>query len=380
QCKKLSQIDLGPFSWQSGCLQFANQAIFHPAKYLFELAAILKARGAVICTGSPVLDVKGGEAPVVTVSDGYTVAASSVVIATHTPINDTLKIHTKQAAYRSYTIALKIPKDVYKPFLLWDMNDPYHYVRPLSGENYDLLIVGGEDHKTGQANDGALRYQAIEDWARGLFPRTGPVLHQWSGQIINAIDGIAFIGRSPGERNIYIATAFSGNGMSYGVIAAGLIRDLIKGQDNPFEKIYDPDRKMFGAIGDYVRENSNAFSHMIRDWVAPAEVDNEDQIGIDEGAILRRGMHKIAAYRDPTGVLHQRSASCTHYGCVLQWNGSERSWDCPCDGSRFTPDGIVLHGPATRPLSRVDELAPISGTEPATARRVSSSIDTAAAT
>ncbi|MDI1226797.1 MAG: FAD-dependent oxidoreductase [bacterium] len=357
--KKLSQIDIGSFQWTSGCIQVPAQHIFHPTKYMLKLAEIVASRGGVICTGNPVREVHGGDHPYVVTDDGHRVEAGSIVVTTHTPINDTLTLHTKQAAYRSYSIACRIPKDSYKPFLLWDMNDPYHYARTVSGDTYDMIVVGGEDHKTGQANDGVQRYQAVEDWLRALFPGVGPVMYRWSGQIIQSVDDVAFIGRNPGEKNIYVGTGFSGTGMTYGTIAATLITDLIMGKENLLESVYDPARKMFGNLGRYLSENSNALSYMVSDFVAPAEVDNEDQIGMGEGAILRRNLQKIAAYRDEQGRLHECSASCTHLGCIVQWNAVERSWDCPCDGSRYAPDGKVLHGPATKPLSPVDTPAPV---------------------
>lgn len=357
--KKLTQIDIGRFHWTSGCLQVPGQHIFHPTKYMLKLAEIIASRGGVICTGNPVHEVHGGDKPYVLTEDGFRVEAAAIAVTTHTPINDTLTLHTKQAAYRSYSIACRIPKDLYKPFLLWDMNDPYHYARTVSGDTYDMIVVGGEDHKTGQANDGAQRYQAVEDWLRALFPGTGPVMYRWSGQIIQSIDDVAFIGRNPGERNVYVATGFSGTGMTYGTIAATLISDLIMGRENVLESVYDPSRKMLNNLGRYIRENSNAVSYMVSDFVAPAEVDTEDQIGNGEGAILRRNLQKIAAYRDDHGKLHECSASCTHLGCIVQWNASERSWDCPCDGSRYAPDGKVLHGPASKPLAAVETAAPV---------------------
>lgn len=361
--KRLSQIDIGRFHWTTGCLQVPGQHIFHPTRYLLKLAEIIASRGGVIGTGNPVREVHGRDKPYVLTDEGFRVEAGAIVVATHTPINDTLTLHTKQAAYRSYTIACRIPKDLYKPFLLWDMNDPYHHARIVSGETYDLLVVGGEDHKTGQANDGAQRYQALEDWMRALFPGTGPVMYRWSGQIIQSVDDVAYIGRNPGERSVYVATGFSGNGMTYASIAATLIRDLILGNENALEGVYDPSRKMFGNLGRYIRENSNAVGYMVSDLVALGEVDTEDQIGNGEGAILRRGLQKIAAYRDEQGRLHECSASCTHLGCIVQWNATERSWDCPCDGSRYAPDGKVLHGPATKPLTAVDTPAHIGRTE-----------------
>ncbi len=357
--RKLPDIKIGSFSWQTGCMEVPEQVIFHPTKYMLKLAEIIASRGGIIRTGNPVVEVHGGDNPYVVTDDGYRVEAKSVVVATHTPINDTLTMHTKQAAYRSYSIAFRVPKDAYPPFMMWDMNDPYHYARTVSGDTYDMLVVGGEDHKTGQANDGELRYQAIEGWTRALFPDAQQALYHWSGQIIDSVDGVAFIGRNPGDRNIYIATGFSGTGMTYATIAATLIRDLIMGNENILEHVYDPSRKMFNNLGRYLSENTNAIGRLMSDFVASAEAGSDDDIAAGEGAIIRRGLSKIAAYRDEQGRLHECSAACTHLGCIVQWNAVEKSWDCPCDGSRYAPDGKVLHGPATRPLARIEEPAAV---------------------
>lgn len=357
--KKLSEIRIGNFTWQNGGMEVPQQVIFHPVKYMLKLAEIIASRGGAIRTGNPVVEVHGGADPYIMTDDGFRVDAQSIVVSTHTPINDRLTMHTKQAAYRSYSISFRVAKDSYPPFMMWDMNDPYHYARTVSADSYDMLVVGGEDHKTGQANDGELRYQAIEGWTRALFPDVRQVLYKWSGQIINSVDGIALIGRNPGEKNIYIATGFSGTGMTYATIAATVIRDLVMGNENMLEHIYDPSRKMLNNLGKYFSENTNAIGHLMSDFVAPAEADSDEDIAPGEGAIIRRGLHKIAAYRDEQGRLHECSAACTHLGCTVQWNATERSWDCPCDGSRYAIDGRVLHGPATIPLSRVNEPAAV---------------------
>ncbi len=357
--EKRQQIQIGSFSWRDGCMLVPRQFIFHPTKYMLKLADIIASHGGIIRTGNPVTEVHGGDHPYVVTDDGYQVEARSVIVATHTPINNTLTMHTKQAAYRSYSVALRVPKHAYPPFMLWDMNDPYHYARTVSGDAYDMLVVGGEDHKTGQASDGELRYQAIEEWTRSLFPDVQQVLYRWSGQIIDSVDGVAFIGRNPGDDNIYIATGFSGTGMTYATIAGTLIHDMIMGNENMLEKIYDPSRKMFNNLGRYFTENTNAIGHLMTDFVAPAEAGSDGEIAAGEGAIIRRGLQKIAVYRDEQGRLHECSAACTHLGCILQWNTVEKSWDCPCDGSRYAPDGKVLHGPATKPLQQIEQPAEV---------------------
>lgn len=343
----LPNITAGP------SLRFINQAAFHAGKYMLGLAKVFQVGGGQIFTGSRIVDFKDDKMPHATTEDGYRIEAKSIVIATNTPVNDRVKMHTKQAAYRTYVIAFKIPKNAYPAFLLWDMADPYHYARIVHGESEDYLVVGGEDHKTGQANDAEGRYHRLEDWSKRHFMITGPVAYRWSGQIMEPVDHLAFIGRNPGDDNIYIATGDSGNGMTHGTIAGMLITDLIQGRENTWAALYDPARKTVQSAATYMKENANVVGSMVSDWIAPAEAVRIEDIVAGEGAIMRRGLSKIAVHRDLNGVVHQCSAVCTHLGCVVQWNGGEKSWDCPCHGSRFDPSGHILNGPAVKPLEEI---------------------------
>lgn len=352
----LSQVPVGDIKINHPTMRIPRQATFNIAKYMAGLASIYQRLGGKIYTGSHVKEVIGGEAAYVKTDDGFKVHAKHIVIATNTPINDWVKMHTKQAAYRSYVIGYQIPKDTYPSFLLWDMEEPYHYVRIVRGDVHDTLIVGGEDHKTGQADDTRARYQRLDAWAQQYFITLGPIIYRWSGQIMEAVDCLAFIGHNPMDKdNVYIVTGDSGNGITYSTIAGMLITDLIQGRENPWKEIYEPSRKSLKAVGTYIEENANVVGCMVKDWVAPSEVESVDDIRIGEGAILRKGVSKIAVYRDEQGQLHERSAVCTHLGCVVQWNGGEKSWDCPCHGSRFDVDGKILNGPAIRPLGVVRE-------------------------
>jgi glycine/D-amino acid oxidase-like deaminating enzyme/nitrite reductase/ring-hydroxylating ferredoxin subunit len=334
-------------------LRFPSQATFHPLNYLLGLADAFRRRGGRI--GARAVEIKGGPDAHVTTSDGARVNAQSVVVATNTPINDWVKMHTKQAAYRTYVVAYEVPKGAYPGFLLWDMEDPYHYVRIMRGETSDFLIVGGEDHKTGQANDADRRYQRLDAWTQRYFSPLGAIRYRWSGQIMEPVDSLAFIGHNPmDESNVYIATGDSGNGMTHGTIAGMLISDLIRGRENPWQKLYDPSRKTLRATPSFVKENSNFVGHMVKDWVKPSEANSIDDIPPGEGAVMRWGSTKMAVYRDEHGRAHQCSAVCTHLGCIVQWNSGEKSWDCPCHGSRYDVHGRVLNGPAIKPL---DELA-----------------------
>jgi nitrite reductase/ring-hydroxylating ferredoxin subunit len=301
-------------------------------------------------------NIEGGARPHVETAVGR-VTARAVVVATNTPVNDRVAIHTKQAPYRTYVIAARVPARSIPHVLLWDTPDPYHYVRLQpsgTGNQHEFLIVGGEDHKTGQANDFEGRFAALEAWTRQRFPMVEEIPLRWSGQIMEPVDGLAFIGRNPGDENVYIATGDSGNGMTHGTIAGLLITDLIAGRENPWATLYDPSRKSLRAVKEFARENLNVASQYA-DHVTPGDVKSANDIAPGHAAILRRGLKQIAAYRDDNGVLHEHSAVCSHLGCIVAWNATEQSWDCPCHGSRFDKlDGHVLNGPAIRALAPDD--------------------------
>ncbi|HVG01900.1 MAG TPA: FAD-dependent oxidoreductase [Nitrospira sp.] len=341
------------------CLQFPRQGQFHPLKYLSGLARAVQQGGGRIFSDAHVASVESAKKAKVETSRGCVVTADAVVVATNTPINNMVAIHTKQAAYISYAIGASIPAGSVEPALYWDTLDPYHYVRVQRGSKQqgeqDILIVGGEDHKAGQADDGEARYARLETWARERFPQIDGVSFRWSGQVMETVDGLAFIGRNPGDTdNIYIATGDSGMGMTHGTIAGLLITDLIMGRESPWTSLYDPSRQAVRAAGEFVRENLNVVAQYT-DWVTSGDVAAEQDIQKDSGAVLRDGLTKIAAYRDAQGVLHKCSAVCPHLSCIVAWNHSEKTWDCPCHGSRFDRLGKVLNGPATSDLSPVTE-------------------------
>ncbi|MGE5095805.1 MAG: FAD-dependent oxidoreductase [Betaproteobacteria bacterium] len=346
----LEWVDRAPLDdFDTGrCLRFPRQGQMHPLKYLNGLARALQRHGCAIHSGTRAVEVRDGDAPQVRTSTGYRIDCEAVVVATNTPFNDRVAIHTKQAPYLTYVIALRVPRGTVTPALYWDTLDPYHYVR-LDATDGEVLIVGGEDHKTGQAGDAQRRFGQIELWARERFPVAREVLHRWSGQVMETIDGLAYIGRNPGERNVYIATGDSGMGMTHGTIAGILLADLVNGVAVPWADLYDPTRFTMKAAREYATENANV-AWQYRDWLRSGDVDDAGDIAPGDGAVVRRGVHMIAAYRDAEGELHEMSAACTHLGCVVRWNGHERTWDCKCHGSRFDALGNVVSGPAPAPL------------------------------
>jgi glycine/D-amino acid oxidase-like deaminating enzyme/nitrite reductase/ring-hydroxylating ferredoxin subunit len=342
-------------------IKFPKQAQFHILKYLQGLARAVEGMGGKIFTRSRAVDINKKGAT----CNGYKITAESIVVATNTPVNDFFTMHTKQFPYRTYVVGLRVPKGNIEYNLWWDTGDmdstwvtmPYHYVRlnPLNDE-YDLLISGGEDHKTGQADKEKIseeeRYDRLETWTRDHFPMVEDVVYRWSGQVMEPVDYMAFIGRNPGDENVYIITGDSGNGMTHGTLGGMLITDLINGISNEWEEIYSPKRIPVKTPGTFITEMFNTVGQY-GDYITKADIKGLDELGADSGAILGKGFKRIAVYRDANGNVNSFSAVCPHMGCVVQWNPAEKSFDCPCHGSRFTKEGEVVNGPASKNLDKV---------------------------
>ncbi len=337
----------------SKCLCYPRQGKFHPLKYLAGLAKAIESRGGKIYNHTHVRSITGGAPARVETSQGRAVIAEAVVVATNTPVNDMFAIHTKQAPYRTYVIGGRVARGALTDALYWDTLDPYHYVRlqPIDGQDYDILIAGGEDHKTGHHNDAQRRWDDIEKWMRERFTMMGEIEFRWSGQVMEPVDCLAYIGRNPLDKdNVFIATGDSGMGMTHGTIAGMLLTDLILGRPNEWETIYSPSRVTPRSAARYVQENVDVATKYA-DWVTPGEVKSVEEIAPDTGAVMRSGLKKLAVYKDANNVVHTCSAVCPHLGCIVAWNGAERSWDCPCHGSRFDARGKVVNGPANSNLA-----------------------------
>jgi len=347
----LGSFPLGP------ALCFPDQAQLNVAPFVLGMLETIQARSGRIFAETRVTEVAGGNSVRIRTSQGIEVTAGAVVVATNSPINDRMVMQTKIAAYRSYVIAMPVPRGLVRPALYWDTAEPYHYVR-LTGsasehDDAELLIVGGEDHKTGQAQDATTRWSRLESWTRERIPSVGKVKHRWSGQIMETIDALGFIGRNPLDAdNVYIVTGDSGHGIIQGTIAAMLISDLIVGRPNPWEKLYDPARKTLTAAGQFTRENLNVAAQYA-DYLLRESAESPDAVACGEGDVIRQGLKRIAVYRDAKGTLHECSAVCPHLGCVVNWNPAEHTWDCPCHGSRFSALGEVINGPAVGALAPV---------------------------
>lgn len=349
-------------------LRFPGQAQLHPWKYLGGLLVGIQKLGGKVFANTRAYEMNGGDPCTVVAQNGARVACKSIVVATNSPVNDRVAMHTKQAAYRSYVVGLKIPRGAVPVALYWDTAQDaeqqehghqasYHYVRlQRLNESEDVLIVGGEDHKTGHAQDMDERWKRLEKWTRERVAQAGEVAFRWSGQVMEPFDGMAFIGRNPGdgEKGVFIATGDSGHGITHGTIAGMLLRDLILGRQNPWEAIYDPRRTAVKAVGEFLSENLDVAAKYA-ELVTPGEIKSRDELSPESGAVVRRGASKVAVYRDGQGAFHEYSAVCPHLGCIVHWNPGERSWDCPCHGSRFTATGEVVNGPSMAGLKPIEK-------------------------
>ena len=355
-----------PFeSYDTGpAIRAPRQAQFHPLRYLAGLGRAIQAAGGRVHTGSHVTEVDESRPARVVTAAGPVVSCDAVVVATNTPVINRVAIHTKQAAYRTYVVGIEVPPDRAPRGLFWDTSeergdpDPYHYLRVHAEPGGPaVLISGGEDHKTGQEGDepAAARFARLEAWTRERVPAAGRVVARWSGQVLEPVDSLAFLGRNPGsEDHVYVITGDSGNGMTHGTIGAILVTDLIQGRENPWATLYDPSRKSLRAAKRFLAENVDVAGRF-GEWVTAGDVADEEAVPPGGGAIVRRGLAKVAVHRDDEGRLHRLSAVCPHLGCVVHWNGLERTWDCPCHGSRFDATGRVVNGPANRGLSPAGE-------------------------
>jgi len=275
---------------------------------------------------------------------------------TYTVVNDLVTMYTKVEPYRSYVIVAKIPKGSVKRSLFWNTGDPYVYARVADGDDSssDHLIVGGEDHYSGQHTNYDERYNNLIRWTKERFPMIQNIVSKWSGQVIEPVDDLAFLGRNPGSTpNVYVITGDSGNGLTHGTIGAMIISDFVTGKNNRWAKTYDPSRLMTQHVKEFIEHNIHVQSQYL-DWITGGEIKDIEDLKVGCGGIMRKGLSKLALYRDNDGKLHCHSAVCTHLGGIVTWNQSEKTFDCPCHGSRFDPYGMAINAPAIKDLSEAD--------------------------
>lgn len=339
-----------PFS-AHGYLRIPQQAKLHPIKYLEALAGIAKKAGVVIREHTHVHAVHPGEPMTLLTSTGK-VTARDVIVATHGPVTNELQFPSRLKASRSYVLHASIPQGVLAEGLYWNTEDPYHYFRVDAGRAHDRILMGGEDHVTGQSKEPEEEHFVdLEVYFRNLLP-TIPfeILDRWSGQIYETIDGLPYIGLAAGQTHQYIATGYNGNGMTFGTMAAKVISSLIIDGKHPWSDLYRCLRAH--GVGTFLERGADFAYELIKGYVHRDKTSIED-MPADSGALIMEHGKPIAVFKQADGQVKKCSGVCTHLGCTVKWNSLERSWDCPCHGSRFDTDGQVLNGPAIKPLDKV---------------------------
>ena len=336
-------------------IRFDRQARFHPRKYLNGVAQAIRSAGGHIYEHSAVDEFCSD--PLGVKVDGHQITCTDIVIATHNPLvgvsglASATVFQTKLALYTSYVVAGRVPQGTVPDALFWDTADPYHYLRLEPRRDYDVVIFGGRDQKTGQGPSPSECYAQLETELTTQLPGI-EITHRWSGQVIETPDGLPYIGQMADHQ--YAATGFSGNGMTFGTVGAMMMSDAILGRSNPWVELFDPGRAAIRrGAWQYLKENADYPYYLIRDRFAGAEGRSLRSLKRGAGMILERDGAKVAAFRNEAGAVTLRSAICTHMGCTVAWNDAERTWDCPCHGSRFKPNGDVLSGPAEAPLPEV---------------------------
>ncbi len=347
--------ETGPLTGKPA-LAIADQAVFQPLDYLAGIATVIEAAGSFVRERCEVGDVI--QDPLAVVVNGQTVACTDLVIATHMPmvgarnLIDATLFQTKLYPYSSYIIGARLPADSIAPGLYDDTTNPYFYLRVHEDSGGLYAVFGGEDHKTGQETDTEACYARLEDALQRLLPRASAE-RRWSGQVIETSDGLPFIGEVAEHQ--YAATGYAGNGLTFGTAAGMIIHDAILGSNNPWRDLFDPQRKASSpsALRRLVEENVDYPLHFIADRLRQNRKAGVENVPRGEGRVIMIDGKRVAVHRKDDGTVVKVSAVCTHMGCIVRWNTAEQTWDCPCHGSRFTPDGLVLAGPAESPLDPI---------------------------
>jgi glycine/D-amino acid oxidase-like deaminating enzyme/nitrite reductase/ring-hydroxylating ferredoxin subunit len=339
-------------------VRFDNQAKFHPRKYLLALLRLIPGKGSYVFEGTNIHEIEG--TPITaTTDDEHRIHCANALVATHVPLQGKTNVlsatlmQSKLAPYTSYVIGGWVKKGGVPEAEFWDTGDPYDYLRVDRRHDHDYVIFGGEDHKTGQVVETSECYARLEQRLKQLLPEIS-ITHRWSGQVIETNDGLPYIGEiSKGQ---FIATGFAGNGMTFGTLSAMMFVDHVSGVANPWKDLFDPGRTtLIGGAWDYIKENADYPYYLIRDRFAGIGGKSLRNVERGSGEVIDVDGQPAAVYRGLDSQIHIRSAVCTHMGCYVHWNEAERTWDCPCHGSRFSTNGEVIAGPAEEPLGKIEK-------------------------
>lgn len=335
-------------------LVMKNQAQFHPLNYLAHLTKIIIEKGGEIFEQTTAVNIETGEQPVVLTRDGKRISGNFVLCCTHFPFYEGVGLYsTRLHADRSYVLAAKTQKP-YPGGMYISADEPTRSLRSVLIDGEEMVLIGGERHKTGQSEDTSKHYEALEQFGQNLLGIES-IPYRWSAQDLITLDHIPYIGRiTSNQHNILVATGYRKWGMTNGTAAALLLCDLVMNKANPYEPLFTPARfHMKPSLKNFLKENANVFNELVDGKLLQPERTIED-IANDEGAVILFKGHRKGVYKDTSGQVHMVDTTCTHIGCEVHWNDGERTWDCPCHGSRFSYTGEVVEGPAEKPLQKYD--------------------------
>jgi glycine/D-amino acid oxidase-like deaminating enzyme/nitrite reductase/ring-hydroxylating ferredoxin subunit len=333
-------------------VRFENQAIFHPRKFVLGLAKEFVKNGGQIFENTKATEVAENKTSVVVKTEKGKVTAKQLVIASHFPFFDRGFYFARLYPYRSYVLAVELKEKVPQAILINLKQDSY---RPHSYEQKDILIAGGGDHKTGEEPDTTSCYTYVQDRVKKEFSVKN-ILYRWSTQDNYTPDKVPYIGKDiPTSKRVFVATGFNGWGMTHGMVSAILLKDMITGKKNEWETLYNPSRiNITASAKTVVKEATDTAKELIGGKIKPRKEIDTKNMPNNSAKVFTYNGKKVAVYKDSKGNVHAYSAECTHMGCIVNFNTAEKSWDCPCHGSRFNTDGKVLHGPALEDLKKIE--------------------------
>ncbi|WP_449353921.1 FAD-dependent oxidoreductase [Virgibacillus natechei] len=331
-----------------------DQAQFHPLKYLKVLTEKSKENGVQFYEQTTAVDVEHNNNPAIVTSEGHRITCKYVISASHFPFFDKESFYfSRMYAERSYVTAIKSPKD-FPGGMYINAESPTRSIRSTSMNGEDLWLISGESHKTGQGDSTITHYNKLKEFAHRHIG-INDVVYRWSAQDLTTLDKIPYIGSiTKNEDTILVATGFRKWGMTNGTIAAKILTDQILEKDNPYKELYTPSRfQADPAVRKFARMNADVAKHMIKGKLEYTK-NNIDELSTDDATVTRINGNRTGVYRDQNNELHMVDTTCTHMGCEVAWNSGDRTWDCPCHGSRFSYTGEVIEGPAKRPLAKID--------------------------
>jgi glycine/D-amino acid oxidase-like deaminating enzyme/nitrite reductase/ring-hydroxylating ferredoxin subunit len=334
-------------------IEVRGQGKFHPVKYVYALAKLFEDAGGVILQQTRVNGIEDTEGITIETTNGN-FRAANLVYATHIPPGINL-LQLRCEPWRSYAIAFTLKNKNYPQDLLYDMYDPYHYIRSQKINGKEYVIVGGEDHKTGDSGNAEASFLRLESYIRKYFA-VNEFLFKWSSQYFEPADGLPYIGHLPGHPgNIFVAAGYGGNGMTYSSVAALLLKQMILNKESPYIKLFDPNRiKPVAGFTTFLKHNVDVLKNFFGKWFDKEKLEEFVELAPGEAKVTKYDGEKIALYKDERGELHAVNPICTHMKCSVAWNNAEQSWDCPCHGSRFSFEGKVLTGPADHDLEKIE--------------------------